>query len=148
MTKFKVGDYQIYKFYNEETEDLVTEFFLPVKNLSDLFWKHLDISDYKERGYKIVGMLCVDKETYLNARLDDTVEEFLYMDKEVQKTTDNFNRGEISYKTYEKTMELIQDRKFTLLKKMRGQVRRIIRNDFNVENEIALQLYDMYLEVL
>ena len=146
--KFKTGDYMIYKLYNEKTDDYVTEFFLPVKTLDRLFWKHLELSDYKERGYKVVGVLYVDKETYLNERLNDSVEDYLFMEKQEHETIDKFNRGEISYNTYEKTMELIQDYKWTVLKKIRQQVRRINREEFTVENELALQLYDMYLKVL
>ena len=39
-------------------------------------------------------------------------------------------------------MRLIDDFKWTCLSKLEQQVRRLVREDFTVQNEIALQLYD------
>lgn len=137
----------IYKFYNKELNDTVTEFFLPDEDsVRRKMGRLLTIQSLKDKGYLTLGVVYVDKESYLNARLNDSVEEYLYMDRQEQETKSQFRRGEISYLVTMRTLEGIQDYKWTLLKKINRQVRRLVREDFSVNNEIALMLYDQYLQ--
>lgn len=142
------GNYMIYRLYNKELSDYVTEFFLPDDCLKRMMTRLLTIQSYKEKGFEIAGILYVDKEAYLNARLNNTVEEYLYEDRLEQETRYKFRTGQMTRDVYLDTMKLIQDYKWTCLKKIDMQIRRLIREDFSVENEIALQLYDQYLKAM
>ena len=142
------GDYMIYKFYNKELDDMQTEFFLPDTSLRRLAERLLTIQCLKERGYLVMGVVYVDKESYLNARLNSTVEEYLYMDRQEQDTKMKFRTGQMSQDVAWKTLEMIQDHKWTLLKTIHLQIRRMVKDDFSVENEIALMLHDEYLKAI
>lgn len=138
----------IYKMYSKELENYTTEFFLPDESLRRLANRLLTLADYKERGYQVAGILYVDKEAYLNARLANTVEDFLYEDRLEQETKRKFRTGQMDRDVYLDTMRGIQDYKWTCLKKIDMQIRRMVREDFNIENEIALALYDQYLQAV
>lgn len=144
----RTGNYMIYKLYSKELDDYTTEFFLPDDSLRRILERQLSLACYKERGYRVAGVLYVDKEAYLNARLADTVEDYLYEDRLEQETRYKFRTGQMDRDTYLNTMKMIQDYKWTCLKKIDMQIRRLVREDFDVENEIALQLYDQYLQAI
>lgn len=144
----RTGDYMIYKMYSEELENYTTEFFLPDESLKRLAYRLLTLADYKERGYRIAGVLYVNKESYLNARLTNTVEDYLYEDRLEREVKNQFRRGQMDREVYLNTMRGIQDFKWTCLKKIDMQIRRMIREDMDIENEIALALYDQYLQAI
>lgn len=144
----RTGNYMIYKMYSEELENYTMEFFLPDESLKRLAYRLLTLADYKERGYRIAGVLYVDKEAYLNARLANTVEDYLYEDRLEREVKDKFRRGQMNREVYLDTMKAIQDFKWTCLKKIDFQIRRMVREDMDIENEIALALYDQYLQVI
>lgn len=138
----------IYKMYSEELENYTTEFFLPDESLKRLAYRLLTLADYKERGYRIAGVLYVNKESYLNARLTNTVEDYLYEDRLEREVKNQFRRGQMDREVYLNTMRGIQDFKWTCLKKIDMQIRRMVREDMDIENEIALALYDQYLQAI
>lgn len=140
--------YMIYKLYNAKNDHTEMEFFLPDTDLKRVTWRLMTLASYKEKGYEVVGILKVDKEVYLNARLNETVKDYLYMDNQEIDTKVKFRCGMISYRTAQKTLEMIQDHKWTLLKKLAQQMRRLIREDYEVTNEIALKLYDDYIKAI
>ena len=108
----------------------------------------LTIASYKEKGSQIAGVIYVDKESYLNARLTATVEDYIYEDQMEQETRRKYKCGQLERDVYLDTLKMIQDFKWTCLKKIDMQIRRMVREDFDVENEIALQLYDQYLQAI
>ena len=140
------GEYFIYKFYNKETNDYEVEFFLPDFSMRRIGYRLTSLADMKVRGYEIVGILKVDKEAYLNARLAKTVEEFIVEDRAEQEIKQKFQRGEVSKEVYGDTMQCIQNNKWHLYKSICRKVRRLLKEGFDVENEIALQIYDHYAE--
>lgn len=144
----KTGKYMIYKFYNRGTDTYETEFFLPDDTFQRIAYRLLTIASYKEKGSQIAGVLYVDKESYLNARLTATVEDYIYEDQMEQETRRKYNCGQLERDVYLDTLKMIQDFKWTCLKKIDMQIRRMVREDFDVENEIALQLYDLYLQAI
>lgn len=144
----KTGKYMIYKFYNKELNICETEFFLPDDSFNRVMTRLLTIASYKEKGSQIAGVLYVDKEAYLNARLNATVEDYIYEDKMEQETRTKYRCGKIDRDVYLDTLRMIQDFKWTCLKKIDMQIRRMVREDFDVDNEIALQLYDQYLQAV
>lgn len=144
----KTGKYMIYKFYNKEHDIYQTEFFLPDETFQRLMTRLLTIASYKEKGSQIAGVLYVDKEAYLNARLNATVKDYIYEDRAEQEVRAKYRKGQMDRDVYLDTMKLIQDFKWTCLKKIDMQIRRMVREDFDVENEIALQLYDQYIQAV
>ena len=138
----------IYRFYNKELDDMITEFFLPDDCLRRVAERLLTIQCHKEKGYLVMGVIYVDKESYLNARLNDTVEEYLYMDRQERDVKANYRRGDMNQDVAIKTLEMIQDHKWTILKRIHLQIRRMNREDFSVNNEIALMLHDEYLKAI
>lgn len=138
----------IYSFYNKGTNTYEKEFFLPDDNFQRLMFRLLTIASYKEKGSQIAGVLYVDKESYLNARLTATVEDYIYEDQMEQETRRKYKCGQLDRDVYLDTLKMIQDFKWTCLKKIDMQIRRMVREDFDVENEIALQLYDQYLQAI
>lgn len=142
------GNYMIYKMVRKDPEDKVTLFFLPDDSLRRVLERQLQLASMKEQGYLIMGIAYVDKETYLNQRLNETVEEYCYMDMQEQQTKRDYRFGMIDRDVAIKTLEMIQDHKWTLLKVMASQIRRLMREDFDVENEIAIQLYDQYVKAI
>jgi hypothetical protein len=144
----RTGDYYIYSFYNKEYDIYEKEFFLPDSDFKHYMYRVLSVASRKEKGYQIAGILYVNKETYLNARLSKTVEDYLYEDHLEEETRKKYKNGAMSRDVYLDTIKLCQDFKWTCLKKLDMQIRRMVREDFDVENEIALQLYDQYLRCL
>ena len=144
MKEHITGNYMIYKFYNRRNNDMVTEFFLPDESLARYFRRLATIKSYKENGYQIAGILYVSHEAYLNARLTNYVEEYCYLDAEEQETRRQYRRNELSAEVALKTIEMYEDSKWTKLKQISSVVRRLINNDYDGDNEIALQLYDQY----
>ena len=120
----------------------MTEFFLPEKCLIDKLQRLKTLSEYSKNGYVCAGFVAVDKETYLNARLNETVKEYCDNEAYRRDTQERYYQNSLSNKVYFETMRLIDDFKWTCLSKLEQQVRRLVREDFTVQNEIALQLYD------
>ena len=132
----------IYKVRRPQEDDDVREFFLPEKCLIDKLQRLKTLSEYSKNGYVCAGFVAVDKETYLNARLNETVKEYCDNEAYRRDTQERYYQNSLSNKVYFETMRLIDDFKWTCLSKLEQQVRRLVREDFTVQNEIALQLYD------
>lgn len=92
--------------------------------------------------YAIQGDLSQCKVTYLNARLNESVREYCENEDYRKEVVGQYHRSVISNQVFFDTMRVIDDFKWTCLKKIEMQVRRIIREDFDVQNEVALQLFD------
>ena len=137
----------IYKLFNEELNDTTVAFFLP-DNVRRRLERALALQSMKERGYLVIGMMYVDKETYLNARLTETVNEYKLMTDQEKEIREAFARGENSYRTTLRSLEIVQERQWSLLKKINRQIDRIIEDELEVKNEIAIQLNDQYLKAI
>lgn len=138
------GNYMIYRLVKSTGEE-ETLFFLPENDedrLKRRMYRALELQSYKSNGYEVYGVLYVDKETYLNARLDYRVKEYHQLDREEQET--RAKKYQFDPDTYFKTMQMIQDMKWTTLKTINMLVRRLLREDFDIHNEIGIQLYDQY----
>lgn len=140
-----VGEYLVYRLYNAEINDFLTEFFLPQSNLARWYNRAARLLDLQDRGYRVCAILHVDEETYLNMRINRTVEEYLYQDHAEQETRLKYRRGKMTQNVYMDTMKLIKERKWSLNKILDMQMRRAQDKDFDVENEIAIQLHDKFL---
>lgn len=143
------GDYMIYRLVKSTGEE-ETLFYLPEKDCDNPLrrkaYRLLDLASHKQAGYEVFGILYVDKEHYLNARLDYRVKEYCQLDRDEQDT--KRRRLEMNPEVYVQTLEMIQDLKWTVLKQISMNMRRLIREDFTVYSEIGIQLYDQYLQAI
>lgn len=135
--------YSIFKFRRPQEEEIVTLFFLPCKDIVDKIARDRELKSMVDNGYMCAGFVNVDRETYLNARIDETVRQFCENERFRTECVERFSAGGMSLKTFTDTMRLVDDFKWTCLTKIDMQVRRVLnREGFDVRNEIALQLYD------
>lgn len=143
-----IGQYMIYKMYKQDINDMETLFFLPDESFSRYFRRITSLNVYKADGYQIAGVMYVSHEAYLNARLQSHVEDYCELDAQEQDTRRRFRIRELDEEVAVKTLELIADQKWTVMKQIAMTVRRLTSHDYDVENEIALQLYDQYLKAI
>lgn len=145
----KKGDYIIYKLINSNDEEVIL-FFLPEKNTDEVLkrktYRLLTLQSYKSQGYSVYAVAYVDKETYLNAKLDERVKEYCYVDKYEREFRER--RYEVSPEVYFDTIQCCEDNKWTALKQISMIIRRLIREDLDIQNEIGIQLYDQYVQTV
>ena len=130
------GDFRIYRLYKDK--EYITETFTPTEvkeRLVRLLALRLD-------GWKVVGVLFVDRETYLNYRLAQYVEEHIYNETQRKVYTEEFTSGKISEEVFIDTMSIIDSLRWTKVKQIYSVVRRMIRYNYTVENEYALEVYN------
>lgn len=140
----KFGNYEVVKLRREDS--VITEYFLPRTSLERKLDRWSRMNELKNNGYSVLAIVFVDKETYLNMRINDTVGDYCSQDKLEQEYRVKYRHGEVNRDVYIDTMKAIQDYKWTCLKKLDMQMRRLFREDFDCWNEIAIQLYDQFLE--
>lgn len=145
----KKGDYIIYKLISKNGEEVVL-FFLPEKNTDEVLrrktYRILTLQSYKSQGYSVFAVAYVDKETYLNAKLDERVKDYCYADRLQNEFRER--RHEVSPDVYFDTIQCCEDNKWTALKQISMIIRRLIREDLDVYNEIGIQLYDQYMKAM
>lgn len=145
----KKGDYIIYKLINSNDEEVIL-FFLPEKNTDEVLkrktYRLLTLQSYKSQGYSVYAVAYVDKETYLNAKLDERVKEYCYVDKYEREFRER--RYEVSPEVYFDTIQCCEDNKWTALKQISMIIHRLIREDLDIQNEIGIQLYDQYVQTV
>ena len=145
----KKGDYIIYKLINSNDKEVIL-FFLPEKNTDEVLkrktYRLLTLQSYKSQGYSVYAVAYVDKETYLNAKLDERVKEYCYVDKYEREFRER--RYEVSPEVYFDTIQCCEDNKWTALKQISMIIRRLIREDLDIQNEIGIQLYDQYVQTV
>ena len=143
------GNYMIYRLVDNEGRE-ETLFYLPEKDADEILrskaYRLLELAQYKSNGFSVYAIAYVDKETYLNARLDYRVKEYCQLDRDEQDT--KRRRLEMTPETYVQTLEMIQDMKWNTLKTISMCIRRLMREDFDIHNEIGIQLYDQYLQAI
>ena len=142
--QMKFGDYEVVKLRRLD-DSIVTEYFLPMTSLERKIDRRSRMNKLKNSGYVVLATAFVDKETYLNLRINDTVADYCYQDKLEQDYRYKYRIGELNRDTYIDTMKSIQDYKWTCLKILDMQMRRLFREGFDCYNEIAVQLYDQFL---
>lgn len=143
------GNYMIYRLVDNEGRE-ETLFYLPEKDADEILrrkaYRLLELAQYKSNGFSVYAIAYVDKETYLNARLDYRVKEYCQLDQSERDT--RLRQREMTPETYLLTLEMIQDQKWCVLKQISMNIRRLIREDFDIHNEIGIQLYDQYLQAI
>lgn len=137
-------NYYIYKVMrnNEEEENV---FFRP--NSSN---RMTSLLAYRLSGYTIVAHVRVNEEDWHNAKLREFCKEYCELDREEHKLHAQYVQG--TYQHSEEcllsTLEMIQGRKWTLLKSIHRYVRRMVNKDLDIREEIAIMLNDEYLKAI
>lgn len=149
-TKVKVrnGKYMIYRMYCKDLDAEETLFFLPDSDLQHLVDRISTITAYKASGYVVMGVLYVGHETYLNARLMEYCKEFIELDELEQEEREKLRNGDLSEEVAVETLGQYKELKMTALKKVNMCMRRMMYKDYDIENELACQLNDLYYREL
>lgn len=136
--KFKVaGEYSVYEFVKKDTNN---EFIFVNPNNSP----YKEVTDLMKRGYSLCRVEYMDKERYLNERLNVRVQEYLSLDEDEQSYKSMFTTGQITEDTLYSTLNIIIGQKVAVIQQIKLLVGRIIREDYSVYNEIALGILDSY----
>lgn len=129
-------NFLMYNLMNEKGEE--ETLFFPPRSEDSKIKQELD--HYKNCGYIITGVLKLDKEDYLNARLNCYVKEYCQLDldeKRFKKTVTN-----TSLEVIFSTLELMQQNKETKAKQIGMAIRRLINCGFSINNELAIAIYN------
>ena len=145
--KMKTGDYKVITLEHPKM-GFLTEFFTPRKDFKALAYMALTRADDLEKGYKIVSILRVDKETYLNLKINNVVDDYTYQDQNERDIISSYSRGEVSLKVMKETIFQCESYKGTCLRRLDILLGRLEREDFECYNELAIELYNMYLSPL
>lgn len=140
--KEMVKEYRIYRFKKPQSEEMVTKFFTPEVTLQDFLNRMSTVRSLTNDGYILAGMVAVDECTYINVRLDETVMEYCRNEEYHEEVNRRYHQSEIGANVYYDTIQMVDDRKWTLLHTIDKQVGRLLRKDYEVRNEIAVQIYD------
>lgn len=131
--------YVVVKLSNESDHDCLFE----ICHTVDEFSKFLSesVKPYEDMGYSIF-IETVDHERYLNERLNWNVENFCDLDKDEQHIKEQALKGNVSVKVLLDTLNLIQSQKETIAYVIGSILRRMIRKGYNIENEIAVEIFN------
>lgn len=140
--------FYIYELTNTTNGDVEYLFFSPDKSIWDVLRRHYEVKGYKDIGFEVTSMKKVYKDEYLNTKIDHKVFEYCAEDNYEQYTRQRWANKEISDKVAIETLELIQSRKNVLMSQIGTLIRRCGYADLDVNNEIALALYDEHLKTL
>lgn len=143
MRNNRPGEFAIVSLYDPETEEFTQEFFRPDDGF---FSRTLRLSELKSQGFKVAGILYVNKETYYNAKLANLCSDYIKQDNFKREAQRDFDNGRISADDLFLRVQCCEDTKWTTLKSITKMVRRMQRWQLDVESEIALQLYDQYMD--
>ena len=146
MMKVKYGKYMIYRMYNRGTKENLTVFFPPDTDLFTLMLRKQRLNELKSNNFIVCGILYVNEETYLNAKINETVNDYLYTDRQEATYREKYFRGDISFDCFAETMSLVSEHKWTVLRVLNSQMRRAWRRDYAVENEMAHILYNYHIK--
>ena len=136
--------YYIYKVTDKDGNE-ENVFFRP--NTSD---RMSSLVAYKLSGYTILAHVRVNEEDWCNAKLKDFCKEFYELDKEEHHLHMQYARGAYAYneESLLSTLEMIRDRKWTLLKNIHRYIRRMTSRDLDIREEIAIMLDDEYRKAM
>lgn len=136
------GEFTIVSLYDSETESFTQEFFLPDEGFIS---KQVRLAELKTQGYRVAGVLYVNRETFYNAKLACLVNEYIKEDHTKQDAIRENKYGNIDADALFIIVQDCEDAKWRILKSMTKLIRRMMRWGYDIENEIALQLYDQYM---
>lgn len=137
----KQGNNRVYKLI--KGEDTKTLYFPKVDTVSKRVRATMEVAQYKKLGYSVLCVLYVDKETYLNLRIDETVREILQTDKVEQDLRTKFSEREMTKDTYLSSMTANSDYRKSCMKKLEKQMKRLLfYEDLDCHNEIAVELFN------
>ena len=140
--------FYIYEMTHESAGDTQHLFFPPDVDCRDTIYRVAQVHDMTKAGYELDTLMMVDRETYLNVRLEHRVCEYLDNDSYEQETKRRWRDREITDKVALETLTMIQEHKATIMKQMGMLIRRCQRFDYDIDSELALALYDSYLKDL
>ena len=141
--------YKIYRMENKMTKDEVLKFYLPEEGVSSKTalkrkaGRVLELHELKKKGYVITAEILVNREDYLNTRLNVLVGEYCKLDRSEREL--RLLRSLYTKPNFCRDLEAILEQKRVALKRVISLIRRMNNEDLDIRNEIALMMYDNYL---
>ena len=140
--------FYIYEFEHESAGDIQYLFFPPDVDCHDTIYRMAQVRSITKGGYELNTLRMVTREVYLNAKIEYRLNEYLASDNYEQFTKRRWRDREITDKVALETLTMIQEQKAVSMKQIGMLIRRCQRYDYDVDNEIALAVYDSYLKDL
>ena len=137
----KQGNFRVYKL--TKADDTTTVYFPDVDTVAKRVKVARRIAEYNKEGYKVLCVLYVDKETFLNLRIDETVHSIVQADRDEQEIRRRFAEREMSKSVYAESMSANAEWRNTCMKKLEKQMKRLMfYEDMECHNEIAVELFN------
>lgn len=138
----RMGSYQVVSLVNAQgVEEKL--FFAPVKCLKDEIKRRVRISQYSNAGFKVFATCNVNLETYLDLKIDYCVMQYISLDQQEREYKELHNNKPLEGWELE-SIEMLKELKFTELRKLALNMRRMRSHSFPVKNDIAVYLYDCW----
>lgn len=135
----KAGEYVIVRMVKDDEQ--VTLFFLPDSLRLKL---NYTVRCYEKDGYSFLAEAHVDRETYYNEKLNDKVRKYCEADRHEQYIREQYRQNLITSDDFYDMVSACENDKWVMLRLMEQLIRRMCQLDFDVDNEIAIQLVDQY----
>ena len=135
----KRREYRVFNLISKNDEERLFITYTSEEELEK--FKSEDVQPYIDRGY-VVDSHLVDKEHYLNAKIDWEVREFCFFDAQEKELKEKALKGDVSVKVLIDTLDLIHAQKETIARVIGMLIRRIIRENYDVFSELAIAIYN------
>ena len=109
------GEFAIISLYDPQTEEFTQEFFRPDDGF---FSRQIRLSELKSQGFKVAGVLYVNRETYYNAKVCKYVSDYIKQDIMKQEAQKDFDNGLCDADDLFLRVQCCEDTKWTTLKSM------------------------------
>lgn len=139
----KSGDYVIIKMVKDG--ETTTLFFLPDSLRLKI---NYTVRCYEKDGYSFLAEAHVDRETYLNEKLNDKVRKYCEADKQEQYIREQYRQNLITSDMFYDAISFCQNDKWVMLRLIERLIRKCAKEDLDVYNEIAIQLVDQYRQAI
>ena len=141
----RLGSYQVVSLVNSAgVEEKL--FFSPIKCLKDEIERRVKIAQYSNAGFKVFATCNVNLETYLDLKIDYCVMQYISLDQREREYRKLCNKRPLEGWELE-SIEMLKELKFTELKKLSINMRRMKSHNFPVKNDIAVYLNDCWEKI-
>lgn len=101
------------------------------------------IKAYTRDGWSVFSVMPCNHEEYLNARVNDVVDSLKDTAKQMETLKSQHRHGEIDLDTYMEALTVCNEITLSDLSRLFKLMNRIWDNDYSVQNELAIQYYNM-----
>lgn len=99
---------------------------------------------YTRDGWTVFSVQLCTREEYLNYRLDDVVESINDTEHERERLRQQFRDGVLDVDSYTTALTVVVECVMSDMRRLHKLMNRIWDNDYSVQNEEAIQLYNAF----